>query len=408
MKKFKKYLSYILLICCILIGWGFKQAYTADPIKADHIMQVVSADMKHERTISWQLRDYRLPSYLEIRKKGDSESQLKTALGEEISTSQGNQRRIYTVRLKNLEAGSEYEYRIRVEEWQSTWRSFYTEAEAVNGASFKAMIFGDSQSINYDVWGQTAEKAWQANQDTAFFINIGDLVDNGQKDHEWQAWFRNAAELLEAIPFSPVMGNHEVYGLNATFTPPQTYLALFAVPGNGPDDLKRHAYSYDYGDIHFVVLNTQQGELRKWNPNLLADQKKWLAQDLAQTHKNWKVVLMHRGVWTNGQLNEIGRVFSPVFDDYQVDLVFSGHTHIYARTAPLKKSTVDSSGTVYITTGRSGTKAYPNTQAQLVDQVFFNPVDMPNYIVLEGTRDSLQIKAYKQDQTMIDQIEIKK
>ena len=64
MKKFKKYLSYILLICCILIGWGFKQAYTADPIKADHIMQVVSADMKHERTISWQLRDYRLPSYL--------------------------------------------------------------------------------------------------------------------------------------------------------------------------------------------------------------------------------------------------------------------------------------------------------------------------------------------------------
>ena len=406
MKKYEKYLISVLLSCFILINFGSNKGQAADEVRATQVMQIVANDMKHERTIAWQIKNYDLPSYLEVRKKGELESELKTALGEELPSFQGKQQRIYTVRLKNLEASTEYEYRVRVEEWQSEWRNFQTEPE--NSNSFKALIFGDSQSINYGVWGKTAQSAWQANSDANFFINIGDMVDNGQKDHEWQAWFSHAGEVLEKIPFSPVMGNHEVYGLNATFAEPKAYLSLFAVPQNGPENLKRHAYSYEYGDVHFVVLNTQQGELRKWYPNLLEEQKEWLIQDLAKTQKKWKVVLMHRGVWTGGQLNEIGQVFSPVFDDYQVDLVFSGHTHIYARTSLLKAGKVDPAGTLYMTTGRSGTKVYPNTQKQSVDAVFYNPVDIPNYVVLEGTADSLKVITYKQDNTLIDQTEIVK
>lgn len=404
MKKYKKYLISVFLIATMIL-WNVHFTHSAEKLSVEHIMQVVTADMKHERKISWQMKNYSKPTYLEVRKKGEQEGLIKSAIGEDIPSSQEAGQRIYTVWLQSLESGKEYEYRILVEDWQSNWKSFRTEPENID--SFKVLVFGDSQSINYEVWGKTAQIAWAENKDAAFFINVGDLVDNGQRDREWQAWFSNAGELLESVPFSPVMGNHETYGIHG-FAIPKTYLTLFSLPLNGADHFKKHAYSYDYGDVHFVVLNTQQGELRNWYPNLLEEQKIWLMRDLANTKKKWKVILMHRGAWTNGSMNEIGQVFGPVFDGYHVDVVFSGHTHIYARTRSLKDGKSDSTGTVYITTGRSGTKSYPQTVQQSVDDVFYNPVDMPNYLILKMTNDSLQIESYKQNQVLIDQIEIRK
>ena len=44
-------------------------------------------------------------------------------------------------------------------------------------------------------------------------------------------------------------------------------------------------YSFDYGDVHFIVINTQDDEMAEFEPDLLNEQIKWLENDLATTDK---------------------------------------------------------------------------------------------------------------------------
>jgi hypothetical protein len=408
--EMKKYVLGFTIICILVIGYflfaqkSLQTAYNAD---IGQIMHIVTADMKHERTISWKTEPMNEPGYLEIRPKQSNNITKINAKLVELPSRNGSHFVLHTVHIASLTAGTEYEYRIAVGDRKSAWKVFTTEPEST---AFKTIIFGDSQSVDYSVWAKTAQTAWKNHADAAFFINMGDLVDNGQDDIQWNAWVDGAAGLLAAIPAAPVMGNHETYSLDWKMAQPEYYLSLFALPENGPPDLKRHAYSYDYGDVHFSVLDTQQNELDEWHPDLLEQQKAWLEKDLAATQKKWKVVLMHRGVWQypfNGPLDKIGQIFVPVFDKYHVDLVFTAHVHSYARTAALRNGRADRSGTVYITTGRSGEKVWDKSPQKPMDEYFYNPLDMPNYLLLEANHDALKVSAFKQNGELFDQTEIK-
>ncbi len=407
----KKYILGFMLICiaitCLLsLSKSVHIGYGSD---VGQIMHVVTADMKHERTISWKRSNFGEPGNLEIRPK-QSENIIKvSAEAVELPAYNGGKHfGIYTAHATNLKAGTDYEYRISVGKRQSAWMEFKTEPEST---SFKALIFGDSQSLDYKDWAKTAQIAWENNADAAFFVNMGDLVDNGQDEWQWNAWFDGGEKLFEAIPVVPVMGNHETYSLDWKMAKPDYYLSLFALPANGPAGLERFAYSYDYGDVHFIVLNTQLNELQEWYPDLLEQQQRWLAKDLSQTQKRWKVVLMHRGVWTHpfdGPLDVIGQTFVPVFDKFHVDLVFTGHVHSYARTKALKNGRPNPAGTIYITTGRSGDKTWDKSPQKPMDELYYNPLDMPNYLVFEASHDALKVTAFKQNGELIDQTEIEK
>lgn len=408
----KKYIFGFMLICSIVgiyLLAAPKAVQTGYDADVGHIMHVMTADMKHEHTISWKTEHFGEPGYLELRpKQSENISKINADMVELPSYNNANHFALYTAHITKLTAGTDYEYRISVGERQSAWKDFRTEPEAT---AFKTLIFGDSQSVDYGIWAKTAQTAWENNKDAAFFINMGDLVDNGQDNSQWNAWFDGAKELFTAIPIAPVMGNHETYSLDWKMALPDYYLSFFALPKNGPAGLEKHAYSYDYGDVHFSVLNTQLNELQEWYPELLEQQKKWLDKDLAQTKKKWKVVLMHRGIWEhpfNGPLDVIGQAFAPVFDKYHVDLVFTAHVHSYARTVPLKNGTRNPAGTVYITTGRSGDRVWDKSPQKPMDEVYYNPLDMPNYLVLEASQGALKVTAFKQNGELIDQTELKK
>ena len=409
MKKYFLGMMFACLVAAIAFWSASKSVYIGYDDDVGQIMHVVAADMKHEHTLSWKAPVTGEPGSLELRPKHSNQITKIDAAAVELPTYNGGKRfMLYTAHLDKLAAGTAYEYRISQGNRQSAWQEFRTEPES---AGFKALVFGDSQSANYQEWAKTAQTAWEKHADAAFFINMGDLVDNGQDESQWNAWYDGAAKLLAAIPAVPVMGNHEAYSLDWKMAKPEYYLSLFALPANGPPGLERYAYSYDYGEVHFVVLNTQLNELRDWQPDLFVQQQNWLAQDLAQTQKKWKIVLMHRGVWTypfEGPLDEIGQTFVPLFDAYQVDLVCTAHVHSYARTVPLRAGRPDPAGTVYITTGRSGEKIWDKSPQKPMDEVYYNPLDMPNYLVLEGTPATLTVTAWKLNGELIDQTEIKK
>lgn len=385
---------------------GKTQAMTVDNLE-----QIIPENSATAKTISWQndrnVNDYRV----EYRRQGSEDVQT-------LPVNAGKRPPIYNVNdpapftysayIQGLLPSTTYEYRICQGGEATGWGSFTTTAEDVN--DYKVLIFGDSQSTDYGVWGRTARLAWNRNQDAAFFVNMGDLSDNGQAYFQWRAWLENANVLTSHLPFAPVLGNHEAYSLQWQFAEPDTYRALFAVPENGPENQQRMAYSFTYGDVHYVSLNTDEEELGEQRPTMMADEAAWLDKDLAAAQKDGKrlVVFMHRPPWDgsdDSKLNVNGRYFVPLFDKYQVPLVFTAHEHWYERTVPLKNNQPDEKGTVYVMTGRSGTEAYQGRK-KTVDAAFDQDTDQPMYLTLQVKADSFDVTAVKDDGTVIDQASI--
>jgi len=408
-KKFIAGLAFSVVVVLCLLVFGPTVAQPGQEAHVGQILQVITADPQHERTIAWKTKDLNSPGIIEIRPKGSENVTRIAVRPTELPAGKGgNPAKLYSAHISGLAPGSEYEYRLGVSKRQTAWRTFTTPTAS---APFKALVFGDSQSTDYGEWARTAQAAWQNHRDAAFFIIIGDLVDMGADTKQWDAWIDGASDLLASVPVAPVMGNHEAYGFDWKMALPEYYLTLFSLPQNGPPGLEDYAYSFDYGDVHFVVLNTLIKELRTWYPDLIGWQKAWLTQDLAQTKKKWKVVLMHHGLWQiapDAPLNELGKAFVPVFDEFNVDLVLMGHVHSYSRTKALKNNSPDPGGTVYITTGRSGTKVWDKSPRKPFDECFYNPLDMPNYLVFEAAQNALNVSAYKQSGELIDKVVIKK
>ena len=172
--------------------------------------------------------------------------------------------------------------------------------------------------------------------------------------------------------------------------------------------------SFDYGNAHIVMLDSQEEEEKGVAGDILAAQKAWLEKDLQNTNKPWKLVFFHKTPYYNKatRTNEdIKAAFQPLFDKYHVDVVFNGHDHAVARTYPIAGDKFVSSpakGTIYYLTGRSGNKYYPDLSAKVWDAFFYDPQDQLNYIVAELNGDKLTLRAMKQDGTPIDTYTIDK
>jgi hypothetical protein len=119
-------------------------------------------------------------------------------------------------------------------------------------------------------------------------------------------------------------------------------------------------YSYDYGSVHFIVLNS--GSYVADDEYFLQAQRQWLINDLeANKDAKWKVVLVHEPVYHRKGGNESRPWLYDVIEAYGVDLVLQGHSHLVTRTYPMKngeivtKSSPDlirqGTGTVYTTIG---------------------------------------------------------
>lgn len=386
----------------------------------DHLTLTWSADPATTQTITWRTDtsvNQTVVQYTEAGRSFPAKSRTAEGTVDKLSSNLGEMN-IHTVTLTGLKPGTQYTYRVGDGSRWSEPHMFTTEAQNVN--SFQFLIFGDSQSgsVNnpeYGPWQKTVHSAFQANPDAKFIINVGDLVEAGQSYVHWNNWFNAAQGVIDAIPEMPTQGNHETYNPpDMHSTRPVNFVAQFKVPQNGPDALKGQVYSFDYGDAHFVMLDSQQAEEGKVIGDVLNMQKQWLANDLAKTDKKWKLVFFHKTPYYNKatRSNEILKeTFLPIIDQYHADVVFNGHDHNVARTYPLfADHFVDSAakGTVYYVTGRGGNKYYPDLSAKVWDAFFYDPQDQPNYIVANVNGDKLTLTARKQDGTVIDTYTIDK
>ena len=319
---------------------------------------------------------------------------------------------LHTVKLTGLKPDSVYSYQVGGGEHWSRPRQFRTAP--VGSSPFKFLIMGDSQSLDYGVWRTTLHKAAADHPAAAFFVAMGDLVDVGQDYAEWEAWFAAAAGVLETLPVMPIVGNHECYTPERRFSRPEYFTAQFALPQTGPPELAGQVYSFDYGDVHLVMLDSQAGEQAKLIPDLLAQQRQWLAADLAATDKRWKLVFMHRPIYGNkpdGIQENLRQAFEPLFEQYHVDAVFTAHDHVYALSGPFSNGATalpPDRGVRYVATGRTGTKTYKTVEAKSWNSVFINPVEQPMYLSVTVDGETMRVGAFAQNGDLLDSWELQK
>lgn len=417
----KKYLKYLVVLavflaagCAINAAPADKEAFAAaDDVQ--HLRQVITADSTASRTIMWQA-DKALPKPLAEYRTANGEIKQVPAASAELAIG-SSKIYVYTAELTGLEAGANYNYRAGYEGSRTEWQ----ELKTASGGDFKALIFPDSQSSDYSGWQKLAQTAYAKNSDAEFFINMGDLVDNGYDLNQWNAWFNAVTPMIERIPLAPVMGNHETYTLDWQVAMPTPYLTFFNVPESGSSNQNQY-YSFDYNDVHFTVLNTQTDEMDEFNPNLMDEQLAWLRNDLASAKAKWKIVLMHKDILRYAftdrpnnfdtatiQFNPWAQQFMPLFDEFDVDAVLTAHLHTYRRRVPMKNFAPDKSGTTYILTGVAGSVRYAQLwQRNPADAALAPQPEDANYLTLQKTDGSLTFKAYLPDGTEFDSVTITK
>ena len=385
---------------------------------AQRLRQIVTQDTGHGRTLMWELSSPVEQQTVEVRVQGAETILRRYPATDERFTDDHIEVYQYAAELEQLTSGTRYQYRIAAGETATDWQELYAPAA---DESYKMLLFPDSQSSDYADWKQLAHLAWARNTDAQLFACMGDLVDNGEDRLQWTEFFGGVKEMQRSIPMAPVMGNHETYNRDWKVRLPEAYLHYFDTPKNGSKEFDRYYYSFDYGDVHYIVLCTQQKEIDAFKSGLVEEQLAWIRRDLKAHRKRWNVVLMHKDVLqyringrperTEGIDEDNGRVWMPVFDELAIDVVFTAHLHTYRNRGHLYHfaKTPDKKGPLYILTGVAGNVRYPNLWIDhAFDEVTLPQPETDNYLTMTVTHDTLEIACFLPDGTEMDRVRVTK
>jgi hypothetical protein len=219
---------------------------------------------------------------------------------------------------------------------------------APTGSDVTFFVFGDSGSGSAD---QIRVANLVDNWDWDLGVLVGDIIyPDGQASGFDPYFFTPYARMLRSIPFYPVIGNHDNHTLSA-----QPYLDAFYLPtaNSGTE----RWYSFDYGNIHFIGLDSNQASTTA--------QTTWLRSDLTAARSNnarWIFVTLHHPGYSSGTHHGrdlwIYQHWCPIFEEFEVDAVFAGHDHIYERTTVCRDFYPNKRGVVYYVVGTGGASLY--------------------------------------------------
>jgi len=183
---------------------------------------------------------------------------------------------------------------------------------------------------------------------TDAWLLMGDNAYSNGTDAEYQNNFFNVYQgsLTKNHVLWPSPGNHDYANSSARQADHNIpYYDIFTLPssgqGGGLSSGTEAYYSYNYGNVHFVALDSygwETGNTRLYDT--LGPQAVWLKQDLAANTQPWTVVYFHHPPYTKGSHNSdtenelinMRQRVVPIFERFKVDLVLAGHSHAYERS----------------------------------------------------------------------------
>jgi hypothetical protein len=218
-----------------------------------------------------------------------------------------------------------------------------------------------------------------------FLLQGGDVCASSTYSYYKSEFFLpNELNNISNIPFFWTTGNHETWSTNT--------MAFQKAPASssGIEDY----YSFDYGDIHILILNTQL-------PYTVGSaQYNWVLSDLSNTTSKWKIVVGHIPGYTAGgtgahveDANMIAMAVN-IFVPKGVDLVLNGHNHFYQHNRV--------SGLDHVVIGSAGAPLYPTGTASYT----IKSVSSYCYGIFDFTPNSLLMTVYDNNGLMIDTLSL--
>ena len=260
----------------------------------------------------------------------------------------------HSVVAEGLKPGKSYSYQIG--DYKG---SFQTDPGPGKPMSF--IVGGDPQATNRDGFtlsGNIFKVAFREYPKADFYAILGDLTQNSN-NAQWDMFFEEFADINAKAPLVPVSGNHDGSFHWNWF---RNIFTLKEQPNY--TNLTGVYYSFDYGDAHIAVLNTND-----WF-HIGRAQRNWLINDMNTSNAKWKIIMTHKPVYFHYEIAPdvmaLRRTLGPVCDALGIDLALSGHKHSYTRSAPLKGQGIkdyerceeplftDLDGTIYAMPGAAG------------------------------------------------------
>ncbi|MCA9668507.1 MAG: metallophosphoesterase family protein [Myxococcales bacterium] len=253
-----------------------------------------------------------------------------------------------------------------------------------------------------------------------FVLHGGDIVYDGNQQGQWVAMLTKSDPFIGQVPFMWSIGNHDDgpgegdgANFNRIFHLPRSAQAL---GGSGTEDF----YAFKYGNGIFIALATDS---YKGGATPFANQAAWLDKLLTQNPATWKVVYLHKPVYTqylfiNHKPNEENQnqAFVPVFNKHHVDIVIGSHNHFYERFAPSACQNGGSDvpcpvsgfdkGTVFMTSGGGG--AFPVFVSGGVDAVRVATSGVHHFLLFDVVNNKLDMQVLDENGAMVDKFSITK
>lgn len=202
--------------------------------------------------------------------------------------------------------------------------------------SFSFAVIGDTQRFSAGNPNGNFQKAvkYISAANPALVFSMGDLVsscDGGSKcAAKYADWKKIMGTLLPKT--YAAQGNHDRTGDDKT---DKIWRDSFTFPANGPADFSEQAYSFDFENSHFVVLDSDKPKEHLVN----GEERAWLEKDLAADKKENTFVFFHEPAYPTGAKISESLDKEPaerdalwqILEKYNVTAVFNGHEHIVSR-----------------------------------------------------------------------------
>lgn len=192
-----------------------------------------------------------------------------------------------------------------------------------------------SDSFN---WDYTLKQALNKALDASFVLSAGDQIQTTKKkapnkdatnsEIEYAGYL--SPSVLKSLPVATTVGNHDADNPNYIYhfnTPNMSELGSNGIVGGD--------YWFTYGDALFMMLNTQDTNV--------AEHKQFIENAVAENPDcKWRIVTLHQDIYGSAEhsnepeITNLRYQLIPYFEEYDVDVVLTGHDHAYTRSQILK------------------------------------------------------------------------
>lgn len=354
--------------------------------------------------------------------------------------------------VRGLTADTEYEYKIGIKgstDEANQWSKIYTfKTPAENVSDFSFIAVGDTQGSSWNELRLTRaayDEAFEASGSPALILHTGDVVELGGTQRLWNGYFKALGDYAASTPLFATIGNHDTWFTGGTHPTNDGNLYFdyhFNHPNNGgtavldmsklngvsdpsmlylAQNADETVYSFNYGDVHFISLNS--GAFDNNNDSaLLRAQYDWLKADLeANQDAKWTILIQHQPVYHRlGGVNDRGNgIYNDLLETYEVDLVLQGHSHLVTRTYPMKGGQIvtkqisdtipQGTGTIYTTIGSSSIYHDGLTDGSHVKEMFLvaiSEAQQAAYTVIDVKDGNLTLTTRQLNGLILDQFTI--